>query len=97
MLVVGGGNSGFQIAQELAASRQVDLSIGTRNPKLPQRLAGEDLFWWLTGSGSCGSRPAPGSAGASRRVAIQEGRRPMRGHTGRPPLALSRESTMWED
>jgi putative flavoprotein involved in K+ transport len=48
VLVVGGGNSGFQIAEELAASRQVDLSIGARVPMLPQRLLGRDLFWWLT-------------------------------------------------
>ena len=49
VLVVGGGNSGFQIAEELAAAgRQVDLSIGTKMPVLPQRLAGRDLFWWLT-------------------------------------------------
>jgi putative flavoprotein involved in K+ transport len=48
VLVVGGGNSGFQIAEELAAGRQVDLSIATRYPMLPQRLAGRDLFWWLT-------------------------------------------------
>ena len=49
VLVVGGGNSGFQIAEELAtAGRQVDLSIGTKLPMLPQRLAGKDLFWWLT-------------------------------------------------
>ena len=47
-LVVGGGNSGFQIAEELAATRQVDLSIATRYPMLPQRLGGRDLFWWLT-------------------------------------------------
>jgi putative flavoprotein involved in K+ transport len=47
-LVVGGGNSGFQIAEELAASRQVDLSVGAKNAMLPQRLAGRDLFWWLT-------------------------------------------------
>jgi putative flavoprotein involved in K+ transport len=48
VLVVGGGNSGFQIAEELAATRQVDLSIATKNPMLPQRRAGRDLFWWLT-------------------------------------------------
>jgi putative flavoprotein involved in K+ transport len=48
VLVVGGGNSGFQIAEELAASRQVNLSIGARVPMLPQRLLGRDLFWWLT-------------------------------------------------
>jgi putative flavoprotein involved in K+ transport len=51
VLVVGGGNSGFQIAEELAATRQVDLSIATRYPMLPQRLGGRDLFWWLTRSG----------------------------------------------
>ena len=48
VLVVGGGNSGFQIAEELAATRRVDLSIATRAPVLPQRLGGKDLFWWLT-------------------------------------------------
>jgi len=48
VLVVGGGNSGFQIAGELAATRQVDLSIATKAPVLPQRLAGKDLVWWLT-------------------------------------------------
>ena len=49
VLVVGGGNSGFQIAEELAAAgRPVDLSIGTKLPVLPQRIAGRDLFWWLT-------------------------------------------------
>ena len=62
VLVVGGGNSGFQIAEELtAAGRQVDLSIGTKMPVLPQRLAGRDLFWWLTRLGllrvSVTSRP----------------------------------------
>ena len=48
VLVVGGGNSGFQIAEELAATRQVDLSIAAKYPMLPQRLGGRDLFWWLT-------------------------------------------------
>src|SRR5215472_6386909 len=52
VLVVGGGNSGFQIAEELAATRQVDLSIATKLPRLPQRLAGKDLFWWLTRLGA---------------------------------------------
>jgi putative flavoprotein involved in K+ transport len=47
-LVVGGGNSGFQIAEELAATRPVELSIGSASPALPQRLLGRDLFWWLT-------------------------------------------------
>src|SRR5215469_12768141 len=62
VLVVGGGNSGFQIAGELAtAGRQVDLSIGSKMPVLPQRFAGRDLFWWLARLGllrvSVASRP----------------------------------------
>jgi putative flavoprotein involved in K+ transport len=48
VLVVGGGNTGFQIAKELAASREVHLAIGSRQKPLPQRLLGRDLFWWLT-------------------------------------------------
>jgi putative flavoprotein involved in K+ transport len=47
-LVVGGGNSGFQIAEELAGTRPVELSVGATYPVLPQRLLGRDLFWWLT-------------------------------------------------
>ena len=48
VLVVGGGNTGFQIAKELAASREVHLAVGSRQKPLPQRLLGRDLFWWLT-------------------------------------------------
>jgi putative flavoprotein involved in K+ transport len=48
VLVVGGGNTGFQIAKELSATQSVILSIGSRQKPLPQRLAGRDLFWWLT-------------------------------------------------
>jgi putative flavoprotein involved in K+ transport len=51
VLVVGGGNSGFQIAEELAATRKVTLAVGQRVPSLPQRLLGKDLFWWLSGVG----------------------------------------------
>jgi putative flavoprotein involved in K+ transport len=48
VLVVGGGNSGFQIAQELATTRPVELSLGATYPDLPQRFLGRDLFWWAT-------------------------------------------------
>jgi putative flavoprotein involved in K+ transport len=51
VLVVGGGNTGFQIAEELAASREVHLSIGSRQTPLPQRILGRDLFWYLEGTG----------------------------------------------
>jgi putative flavoprotein involved in K+ transport len=48
VLVVGGGNTGFQIAKELAATHRVHLAIGSRQLPLPQRVLGRDLFWWLT-------------------------------------------------
>jgi putative flavoprotein involved in K+ transport len=48
VLVVGGGNTGFQIAKELSATHKGVLSIGSRQTPLPQRLLGRDLFWWLT-------------------------------------------------
>jgi putative flavoprotein involved in K+ transport len=48
VVVVGGGNTGFQIAKELSASRNVQLAIGSRQTPLPQRILGRDLFWWLT-------------------------------------------------
>jgi putative flavoprotein involved in K+ transport len=46
--VVGGGNTGFQIAKELSATNTVKLAIGSRQTPLPQRPLGRDLFWWLT-------------------------------------------------
>jgi putative flavoprotein involved in K+ transport len=46
--VVGAGNSGRQIALELAATHDVTLAVGTESTQLPQRFLGRDLFWWLT-------------------------------------------------
>jgi putative flavoprotein involved in K+ transport len=51
VLVVGGGNTGFQIAEELSGSREVHLSIGSRQTPLPQRILGRDLFWYLDRTG----------------------------------------------
>jgi putative flavoprotein involved in K+ transport len=51
VLVVGGGNTGFQIAEELSGSREVHLSIGSRQTPLPQRILGRDLFWYLDATG----------------------------------------------
>jgi putative flavoprotein involved in K+ transport len=81
VLVVGGGNSGFQIAEELAqAGRRVDLSIATKLPALPQRLWGKDLFWWLTRLGllrvTAGSRL--GRRMSSRDFIIGSSRRGLR-------------------
>jgi putative flavoprotein involved in K+ transport len=51
VLLVGGGNTGFQIAEELSASREVHLAIGSRQTPLPQRILGRDLFWYLEATG----------------------------------------------
>jgi len=51
VLVVGGGASGAQIAEELCgAGRKVFLSIG-RHTRLPRRYRGRDLIWWLSEMG----------------------------------------------
>jgi putative flavoprotein involved in K+ transport len=51
VVVVGGGNTGYQIAKELAATHDVHLAVGSRQKPLPQRFLGRDLFWWLTKTG----------------------------------------------
>ena len=57
VLVVGAGNSGLQIALEVARTHQVHLAVGTRPKTVSQRPLGRDLFWWLTKSGAV-TRPA---------------------------------------
>jgi putative flavoprotein involved in K+ transport len=60
VLVVGAGNSGLQIAEELATHpgpngavpREVHLAVGAPLAQLPQRVLGRDLFWWLTKTGA---------------------------------------------
>ncbi len=54
-LVVGGGNTGFQIAAELARTRAVHLAIGARQTPLPQRFLGRDLFRYLEATGLIGT------------------------------------------
>jgi putative flavoprotein involved in K+ transport len=51
VLVVGGGNTGFQIAEELSGTHETHLSIGSRQTPLPQRILGRDLFWYLDATG----------------------------------------------
>jgi putative flavoprotein involved in K+ transport len=48
VVVVGAGNSGRQIAEELAKSHEVIMAVGTAPLQMPQRFLGRDLFWWLT-------------------------------------------------
>jgi putative flavoprotein involved in K+ transport len=64
VLVVGAGNSGVQIAAELASSgRPVSIAVGSRPYMIPQRVLGLDLFWWMT---RLGFAPRPGAAAARR-------------------------------
>jgi Pyridine nucleotide-disulphide oxidoreductase len=63
VLVVGSGQSGCQIAEELhEAGRKVVLACG-RAPWIPRRIGDRDLVWWLLESGfldaSVDSLPAP--------------------------------------
>jgi putative flavoprotein involved in K+ transport len=62
VLVVGGGNTGYQIAEELTGSHQAHLSVGSRQVPLPQRVLGRDLFSWLTAAGLMGRTAARASA-----------------------------------
>jgi putative flavoprotein involved in K+ transport len=52
VLVVGGGNTGYQIAEELSATHEVHLSVGSRQAPLPQRVLGVDVFRILSGLGA---------------------------------------------
>lgn len=47
VLVVGAGNSGAQIAEELSLTRKVYLSVGSKPPFRPTRILGKSLFWWI--------------------------------------------------
>ena len=47
VVVVGGGNTGYQIAEELVRSREVHLAVGARQTPLPQRILGRDVFDYL--------------------------------------------------
>lgn len=51
VLVVGGGNSGGQIAVELAKDRKVTIATGHRITFLPLTLFGRSVFSWLELSG----------------------------------------------
>jgi putative flavoprotein involved in K+ transport len=58
VLVVGAANSGLQIAADLLATHAVTVAVGATPPSVPQRIAGRDLFWWLTRLGLMDMGPA---------------------------------------
>ncbi|CAN5618376.1 NAD(P)/FAD-dependent oxidoreductase [soil metagenome] len=54
VLIIGSGQSGYQLAEELQeAGREVVLACG-RAPWAPRRLGEQDLVWWLAESGFLG-------------------------------------------
>src|SRR5512140_486981 len=54
VLLVGSGQSGVQLAEELmAAGRSVTMAVG-RCGRLPRRYRGKDIFWWLREMGTRG-------------------------------------------
>ena len=92
VLVVGGGNTGFQIAKELSATHTVHLAVGSRQTPLPQRLLGRDVFWWLTRLGlldkSVDSRL--GRRARGRDTLIGSSPRELKRRFGRPQAAGGR-------
>ena len=52
VLVVGTGQSGTQIATELAESgRRVYACVGSRSLRVPRKVRGKDITWWLLKTG----------------------------------------------
>jgi putative flavoprotein involved in K+ transport len=51
VLVVGGGNSGTQIAAELSSSRSVSLATGHEIVFIPRRILKRSILWWLRVTG----------------------------------------------
>jgi putative flavoprotein involved in K+ transport len=76
VLVIGSGQSGCQLAEELReAGREVVLACG-KAPWVPRRLAGRDIIWWLEASGFFDQPAAalpPGARLASNPLATGHG------------------------
>jgi putative flavoprotein involved in K+ transport len=106
VLVVGGGNTGFQIAHELAVTKEVHLAIGSRQSPLPQRIFGRDVFTILTATGlmskrvdsRLGRRLSGRDAliGSSPRAIRRRGVhvRPRATHAAGPTVTFADESTL---
>ena len=77
ILIVGSGQSGCQLAEELReAGRDVVLSCG-KAPWGPRRIGGRDLVWWLEESGFLGqpvtSLPSPAARLGANPIATGHG------------------------
>ncbi|MFE5317896.1 flavin-containing monooxygenase [Paenibacillus sp. NPDC056579] len=69
VLVVGGGNSGAQIAVELASEREVYLSVSHPMKFLPMEILGKSIFWWFKKLGILGFQR---NSWAGRRLRAQK-------------------------
>jgi putative flavoprotein involved in K+ transport len=66
VLIVGSGQTGCQIAEELhEAGRKVFIACG-RAPWAPRRMGGHDLVWWIVESGFWNRTPAQLQSPAAR-------------------------------
>jgi putative flavoprotein involved in K+ transport len=65
VLVVGGGNTGYQIAEELSSTHEVHLAVGSRQKPIPQRVLGRDIFRYLD---AVGALTAPADTRLGRRM-----------------------------
>ncbi len=81
ILVVGGGNSGAQIAEEIATSHSVTLAVAGKMRFLPEKLLGKSLFWWMD---TLGILNAPSSSFVARK--LQQRGDPIIGTSLRPLL-----------
>lgn len=74
VLIVGAGNTGRQLARELAGSHQVTLAVGALQRELRQRLLGVDIFSWMAATGVLRIRASStvGRLLSRREVAIGE-------------------------
>lgn len=69
VLVVGAGNTGVQIARELASTHKVHLAVGAPQRVLPIRIAGVSLFRWLALTGLL--KASPESSRGRRMAAVE--------------------------
>jgi putative flavoprotein involved in K+ transport len=68
VLVIGSGQSGCQVSEELhEAGREVVLACG-RTPWMPRRVGGRDIFHWLVDTGFMTDRPEELPSPAARLV-----------------------------
>src|SRR5260370_10367905 len=82
VLIVGSGQTGCQLAEELhGAGRKIFIACG-RCPWAPRRIAGRDFVWWLVESGFTERTPDQLPSPAARLV----GNPQASGHGGGPDL-----------